>query len=76
MVYVSKNDKEYDNVNPVNEKNDSYIYDFGGKIKKLKSAEEMFKLISFDKSNYHHITDIIPNKSAEKLELKPWWKFW
>ena len=76
MVYVSKNDKDYDNVNLVNEKNDNYLYDFGGNIKKLKSAEEMFKLISFDKSNYYHIIDIIPNKSVEKLELKPWWKFW
>lgn len=69
MVYISINDKEYDNVNLVNEKNDNYLYDFGGKIKKLKSIEEMFKLISFDKSNYYHILDIIPSKSIE--ERKP-----
>ena len=70
MVYVSKNDKEYDNVNLVNDKNENYLYDFGGKIKKLKSAEEMFKLISFDKNNYNHILDIIPSKSAENSELR------
>lgn len=69
MVYVSKNDKEYDNVNLVNDKNENYLYDFGGKTKKLKSAEEMFKLISFDKNNYHHILDIIPSQTIE--ERKP-----
>ncbi len=72
MVYVSKNDKEYDNVNLVNDKNENYLYDFGGKIKKLKSAEEMFKLLSFDKDNYYHIFDIVPSKSAENSQiLKP-----
>lgn len=70
MVYVSKNDKEYHNVNLVNNKNENYLYDFGGKIKKLKSAEEMFVLMSFDKKDYHHILDIIPSKTVENSELK------
>lgn len=65
MVYVSRNDKEYDNVNFVNAKNENYLYDFGGKIKKLKSKEEIFKLISFDKNDYYHILDVIPAKSVE-----------
>lgn len=76
MVYVSKNDKEYDNVNLVNIKNENYLYDFGGRIKKLDSKEEMYNLLSFDKNNYYHIIDIIPNKSVEKIESKPWWNFW
>lgn len=76
MVYVSKNDKEYDNVNLVNDKNENYLYDFGGKVKKLKSKEEIYKLIPFDKNDYYHIIDIIPSKSVEQLKLKPWWKFW
>ncbi|WP_215937227.1 hypothetical protein [Winogradskyella psychrotolerans] len=76
MVYVSKNDNEYDNVSLVNEKDDNYLYDFGGKIKKLKSMEEMFKLKTYDLSNYYHIIDIVPYKTVENLEQKPWWKFW
>ena len=76
MVYVSKNDRDYDNVNLVNNKNESYLYDFGGKVKRLQTIEEMFKLISFDKNNYYHILNIIPSKSAKKWKLKPWWKFW
>jgi len=69
MVYVSKHDKEYDNVCLVNNKNENYLYDFGGKIKKLKSAEEMFKLMVFDKNNYHHILDIIPSTIPDNGEF-------
>jgi len=39
MVYVYKNDKAYDNGNIVNNQNQSYLYDFGGNIKKLETTE-------------------------------------
>lgn len=35
MMYVSEKDKEYDNVSIVNERNESFLNDFGGKVKKL-----------------------------------------
>ena len=72
MVYISRNDTEYDNVNLVNYKNENYLFDFRGSIKKLNNIEEIFKLIPYDKNNYHHVIDIIP-KNKDK---KPWWKFW
>lgn len=76
MVYISKNDKAYDTVNLVTINNENYLYDFGVSIKKLESTEEIYNLISFDKNKYHHIIDIIPSKSSDKIESKPWWKFW
>ena len=76
MIYISKKNKEYDNVNIINVSNDNYLFDFGGRVKKLASPEEMYTLIPCNKNDYHHIIDIIPSKSAEKMETKPWWKFW
>ncbi|MCR8666241.1 hypothetical protein NO995_00965 [Aestuariibaculum sp. M13] len=76
MVYVSKHDTEYDNVSLVNIRNENFLYDFGGKVKKLGSQEELFNLIPFDKNDYHHLIDIIPSKTIETMEQKPWWKFW
>jgi len=57
MVYVSKDDKKYDNVSILNIKNENYLYNFGGKLVKQNSAEENFKLISFSKEDYFHVTD-------------------
>jgi len=75
MVYVSRNDKEFDNVNIVNSENENYIYDFGGKITKLNTIEEQFQLSQLDLTNYNHIIDVFPAKTFEK-STKPWWKFW
>ncbi len=61
MVYVSKNDKEYDNTNLVNSNNETYLYDFGRKAKRLNMIEETFQLIRYDKSNFYHILDIFPS---------------
>ena len=71
-VYVSKNDKEFDNVNVVNRNNETYLYGFGGKISKLSIIEEPFEIPTFDINNYNHILDIIPSPK----ENKPWWKIW
>ena len=68
MVYVSKNDQDFDNVTLVNEKNESYLFDFGGKIKKLESLEERFTFISVDMSQYDKILDIFPTKSVEVIK--------
>lgn len=73
MVYVSEKDKEYDNVSFVNERNESFLYDFGGTFKKLLQIEESYKLISYVLNDFHHIIDIYPGPNEEK---KPWWRFW
>ncbi len=76
MAYVSINDKEYDNVNLTNSNNESYLYDFGGKIKRLNIIEEKFNHIEYDLNNYNHIIDIYPYNSLKEKSIKPWWKFW
>lgn len=76
MVFVSEADKEYDNVSLVNEKNESYLYDFGGKIKPLKQIEEKFNLISTEIAEYNHVIEIFSSKQAETMLKKPWWMFW
>ena len=76
MVYISPIDREYDNVNLTNINNESYLYDFGGRIKKLEQTDELYKLPSVNINDYVHIKDIHPTKSVEIIESKPWWKFW
>ena len=71
-VYVSSNDKEYDNVNVVNNTNETYLFDFGGKHKKLPIIEESFDVPTVNMDDYFHVLNIIP---APK-ENKPWWKIW
>lgn len=71
-VYVSRNDKEYDNVNIVDSENDTYRFDFGGAYTKLATIEESFELPHVDLENYNHLITIIPAPA----ESKPWWKFW
>lgn len=75
MVYISKEDKEYDNVTIVNSENENYLYDFGGKITRLSKMEESFELSQAEIRNYNHIIDIFPAKAFEKA-TKPWWKLW
>ncbi|HLP13956.1 MAG TPA: hypothetical protein VK177_18635 [Flavobacteriales bacterium] len=58
MVYVSKNQTENDNVNIVNELNESYLYDFGGRHKKLDFCEQKFVLISPVMESYNFIREI------------------
>jgi len=76
MIYISKNDKKYDNVSLVNDQNQSFLIDFGERVNKLETTEENYQLITFDKNNYYHITDIIPSIPEENPASKPWWKFW
>lgn len=76
MMFISKTDKEYDNVIIVNRENLNYLYDFGGIIKKLNIIEEKFVIKHIDIENYNHIIDIYPSKSFKAKEDKPWWKFW
>ena len=76
MVFISKTDKEYDNVQIVNRENLNYLYDFGGRIKKLNTIEEKFVVKHIDLENYNHVIDIYPSKSFEVKEDTPWWKFW
>jgi hypothetical protein len=76
-LYVSYKDKDYDNVNVVNLRNETYLYDFGGRIKKLELSERNYDLPSIDVSEYHFIKAIrFESTHNEMLETKPWWKFW
>ncbi|TQI71223.1 hypothetical protein JM79_2150 [Gramella sp. Hel_I_59] len=76
MVFVSKADKEYDNVHITNSSNRNYVFDFGGSVKALNSIEEKFELIATDIENYNHIIDIYPSEDFEQKNHKAWWKFW
>jgi len=73
-LYVSSNDKEYDNVNIVNSTNETYLYGFDGSRKKLDVTEELFEVPSLELDDFNHILNIIPGKVES--ENKPWWKFW
>ncbi len=66
MVYVSKNDRDYDNINFVTDKNESYLFDFGGKTRRLEYSEVSFQLTSIDSDNYSLVQSISPNKTNEK----------
>ena len=76
LVFVPEDDTEYDCVNLINQNNESYKYDFGGRITALPNIE--FKLELFNENDYHFITDIISEKDLlNSIEQpKPWWKFW
>ncbi len=76
MIYVSKDDEEYDNVNLVNEKNRSYLYEFTGHLKELENCEEKFHRIQLNKNDYEHVKDVYPNKRPGSDVKKSWWKFW
>lgn len=76
MVYVSNKGPEYDNVNIVTENNDSYCFDFGGKVYKLDDNENSFEIQVVDQSNYSHYIDIYPGPGPNVSGNKPWWKFW
>lgn len=82
MVYVSRYNKAYGNVNFVNINNKNYLYDFGPtKIRKLKTPEEKFNLELPGKDEYSHVADIVytpapPTLKEPDIKQKPWWKFW
>ena len=73
-LYVSKSDNEYDNVNIVNQENETYLYGFDGTRKKIGIVEETFETPTIEFEDFHHILDVIPGDI--KAEDKPWWKFW
>lgn len=60
LVYVSKHDKEYDNVSVITENNEVFKIDFGGKIS-TEGRERDFH--SPDKANLSPIESITPRKT-------------
>jgi hypothetical protein len=77
MLYVSNNDGDYDNVNVVNFNNETYLYDFGGKISKIGFTERNYNFPSIVETEYQIIKAIkIESDHKEMTESKPWWKFW
>lgn len=73
MLYV--NTESSDNVYLVDERNNSFIYDFGGKMTLTKESLLPYKFPEIAKEDYHHITDIYPTPK-DKSQKKVWWKFW
>ncbi len=81
QLYVSKNDTEYDNVSIVNAKNQGYLFDFGGKTKRLEYPDEKYHLSGIDRTSYSLLKVINPSSAMSKPKStegssKPWWKFW
>ncbi|MGI8599391.1 MAG: hypothetical protein ACR2KB_09050 [Chitinophagaceae bacterium] len=76
MVYLPENDTEFDYVHIVNQLNDNYKIDFGGKTLKLDKKEQSFNMIPVDKHDFTPVIDIFPEKTSDKMMVKPWWKFW
>jgi hypothetical protein len=76
MVYVSEDESAADAVYLVTEANDTYKFDFGGKVSKLSANERDFEAPSTDISNYSHYIDIHPGPEPNTREGKPWWKLW
>jgi hypothetical protein len=81
QVYVSKNDREFDNVAIVNNKNETYQYGFDGKIKKMDVTEERYQVINTDLSGYSLVKEITGYNAADKKTAavstkRPWWKIW
>lgn len=74
QMYVSKLDKDFDNVIVVNSSNQSFKFDFGGKMKKLQMTEKVYHLPDLQKSNFFNVEIKMP-KTLPKIN-KPWWKFW
>ena len=71
-TYVSANDKAFDNVNVVNQNNETYLFGFDMKIQKQSIIEEHFEVPHININDFEHVLDIVQTP----LEVKPWWKFW
>lgn len=65
LVYISKNDSEYDNVYAVNEKNEHYKIDFGGKVKSI-SDTKVFLPLKIDTLENPQTLKVSSNKSKLK----------
>jgi hypothetical protein len=80
MVYLSKHDKEHDNVYFTDEAGNHFINDFGRGIKKAEGPQEPFTLIAYDIKEYEHIADVSPLPKGylhtSNTIKKPWWKIW
>ncbi|MDF2454736.1 MAG: hypothetical protein K0R51_729 [Cytophagaceae bacterium] len=71
VVYVSKHDKEYDNVSIENAQGKTYLYSFNGTIKELKGSEVDFSAHVIQPVSYTLYKKITPTYKPKK----PWWKF-
>lgn len=65
LVYISKNDSEYDNVYAVTEKNEHYKIDFGGKVKSI-SDTKVFLPLKIDALENPQTLKVSSNKSKLK----------
>ncbi|WP_109097868.1 hypothetical protein [Aquimarina sp. AU58] len=76
MLYINSEDQSPENVYITNENNQSFIYDFGKRLKQLDDTVESFTEFAVDPNEYNHIIDIFPSPEVESAKTKPWWKFW
>jgi len=70
LLYVSKNDKEYDNVSVVTEDNRSFLFDFGGKVIDLDNCELTFEKPEVDINKYEKLKNIVLDPEKIKAAKK------
>ncbi|HLP49479.1 MAG TPA: hypothetical protein VK154_01205 [Chitinophagales bacterium] len=69
MLYVSDNDKEYDNVALVTDDKLTYRLDFSGIVTLLPANEKEFIEIEVSMNDFAHVINIVPDKEeVKKLE--------
>ncbi len=66
MVYISRDDRDYDNVNFVTDKNETYVFNFSGKTKKIEYSEISFDLKLFKETDYVLVQTISPTIIRKK----------
>lgn len=76
MIYDNPSDKQPDNVYVTGNNGQSFIFDFGGRLKRIDLSIKEFEEEKVDLKDFHHIIDIYPSPSKKITEAKPWWKFW
>ena len=72
VVYVSVNDKDYDNCNVLNSQNIAFVYDFGGRIKSA-IPEFKYQVENINKEDFLLVKNMKPETPVSSV---PWWKFW
>ena len=77
MIYVSTNDKDYDNVSITTSSNEAFLFDFGGGIKKQNVIEKEFYHNMERLSDFNQAITISTNRQSgpiEKTKSFPWEK--
>jgi len=75
-VYVASDDREFDNVTVVNDRNETFLFSFrNSKPRPQEHGERAFRLPPVTIDEYNHLITLMASPPPE-VENKPWWKFW